>query len=76
MKTNKIKEIENRLVLDIENILFEAKHNTFDKGAILNSISTLLQDAEVDSEIIVNVLEQFGEEGKEVALAVKVKEGW
>lgn len=72
----KNKKIENRLVSDIESILFEVKHNVFDKGAILNSISTLLQDAEVDSKIIVNVLEKFGNEGEEQAYNIKVNEGW
>lgn len=71
----KNKKIENRLVSTIRVMLYYVEDKT-EKENILNNVSTLLQDAEVDSKIIVNVLEQFGKEGKEEALAIKVNEGW
>ena len=38
----------------------------------------MLRDAEVDSRIVVNVLEDiiFGEDGKDEALSIKINEGW
>jgi len=48
----------------------------WDKEKALEYFSALMLDAKIDSEIVVEVLEKFGEEGKEEARAIKVNEGW
>lgn len=76
MKTKK--EITNCLVSDLDNLISEFELNRLTTSDILNYFSVMMLDAEVNSQIIVNVLEneRFGKEGKEEALNIKINEGW
>jgi hypothetical protein len=74
MKTKK--QIENCLKSELSCFLIESTLGKLSKEDIVRNFSAILLAAEVDSEIIVNVLEQFGEEGKEEAMCIKVCEGW
>ena len=76
MKTKK--EIENCLISDLSNMIYEVQSGNVDMEMIFGFFSEILLDAEVDSKIIVNVLEQenFGNLGKEHARYIKVDEGW
>lgn len=74
MKTSK--EIENCLNSDLSNLVLEFENGSLTEEGIYNYFASFMRDAEVDSRIIVNVLEQFGELGKEEAISIKVKEGW
>lgn len=72
------KEIENCLVSELRNMVSEFKNNTLTEDDIYSYFSTILRDANVDSEIVVKVLEDkiFGDKGKYQALSIKVNEGW
>jgi hypothetical protein len=70
------KQIENCLVSELRNMISEYKLGTLTEEIIYNYFSNFMLDAEVDSVIVVNVLEQFGELGKEEARNIKVSEGW
>lgn len=72
------KQIENCLKSELGNLLSDFENNTLSKRDILNYFSVMLRDAEVDSRIVVNVLEDiiFGEDGKDEALSIKINEGW
>jgi len=76
MKTQK--QIENCLASDLQNLIYEFQLGTITEEILYGYFSDFLLDAEVDSKIIVNVLEQvnFGELGKEAARYIKVDEGW
>ena len=74
MKTKK--EIENCLYSELRNMITEYEYGKLTEELIYNYFRNFLCDAEVDSKIIVNVLEQFGELGKEEALSIKITEGW
>ena len=70
------KIIENKIVSDVRNLLSEHELGNLTKELLLNYVSSILQDTELDSRIIVKVLEQFGELGKYEALCIKINEGW
>ena len=70
------KEIENCLSSELRNLITEFNKGHLSEELILNYFSIFLQDAEINSKIIVNVLEQFGDLGKNEALAIKINEGW
>lgn len=70
------KEIENCLASELRNMISEYQSGSLTEELIYNYFRMFLCDAEVDSKIIVNVLEQFGELGKEEARNIKVHEGW
>ena len=70
------KKIENCLVSDLRSILSEFESGTLTEESIYNHFKQFMTDAKVDSRITVNVLEQFGDLGKEEALCIKVTEGW
>lgn len=72
----KEKKIENCLTMELRNLVSEFNNNTLTEEGIYNYFSNFLIDAKVDSEIIVNVLERFGDPGKEEARNIKVSEGW
>ena len=76
MKTKQ--QIENCLISDLQNMKYEVQSGNVDMEMIFGFFSEILLDAEVDSKIIVNVLEQknFGDMGKEYARYIKVDEGW
>jgi hypothetical protein len=54
----------------------EHQSGTLTEELIYNYFRMFLCDAEVDSKITVNVLEQFGELGEEEARNIKIHEGW
>jgi len=72
----KTKKIENCLKSELSNFITEFELGNLCREDIIRNFSNTLLAAEVDSEIIVNVLEQFGEEGKKEAMCIKVCEGW
>lgn len=69
-------QIENCLVSELKNMVSDHQLGWLTEDMIYNYFKTFLCDAEVDSKIVVNVLEQFGELGKEEARNIKVSEGW
>ncbi len=73
-----IKEIENCLTSDLQNLIYEFESGVLTEEMLYNYFSQFLLDANVDSKIVVNVLEQknFGELGKDAARAIKINEGW
>jgi hypothetical protein len=76
MKIKNKKQIENCLTSELRNMISEYKLGTLNESIIFNYFRNFLLDANVDSEIVVNVLENFGELGKEEARNIKVEEGW
>lgn len=75
-KTQKQIVIENCLFSDLSNMISELKHGGLNEELILQYFSDFLKDAKVESEIIVNLLEYFGDLGKGKARNIKVEEGW
>lgn len=73
-KTNQ--QIENCLVSELQNMVSDLKIGTLTEEMIYNYFRNFMCDAEVDSKITVNVLEKFGELGKEQARNIKINEGW
>jgi len=74
---NKTKQqIENCLVSELRNMILEHDHGTLTEELIYNYFRHFLLDAGIDSRIVVNVLEQFGELGQEEARNIKICEGW
>jgi len=73
-----IEQVQNCLHSDLRNMLYELEAGTINKEMILDFFSEILLDANVDSRIIVHVLEgkDFGQEGKDAARNIKVDEGW
>lgn len=71
------KERENCISSELSNLISEFECGSLTKEDLLSYISNMLIDGGVDSTIVVNVLERdFGEEGKQQALAIKINEGW
>ena len=64
---------KNRIISEITQMI-----NDVDVETILISISSILITAGIDSKEVVDILESkdFGELGKEVALQIKINEGW
>ena len=56
--------------------MYEFEFGSLTKEELIRYVSTMLIDAEVDSEMIVSVIDKLGEEGKEVAHEIKVDVGW
>ena len=75
---NNQKQIEFCLTSDLSNMIFEFELGRLTKESIFEYFVDFLVSANVDSEIIVNVLEkeQFGDLGKDEARDIKVSEGW
>lgn len=74
MKTKQ--EIENCLVSELRNMISEFQLGTLTEELLYNYFRNFMCDAEVDSEITVKVLEQFGTLGKDEARNIKISEGW
>jgi len=70
--------IENRLYSDLSNMISEFQSGQLTEELIYSYFKLFLSDANVNSKIIVNVLEneRFGKLGKEEALSIKINEGW
>jgi len=71
-------QVENCLSSDLSNMILEFNNKSLDDESIYGYFSKILLDANVDSEIIVDVLERksFGELGKDEAMHIKIVEGW
>ena len=79
MKKSKEQQIiENCLSSDLNNMISEFESGDLTIPIILQYFSDFLLDANIDSRIIVNVLERksFGKDGEDVARTIKVVEGW
>lgn len=74
MKTKE--QIKNCLSSELSNLMYEFEFGSLTKEELIRYVSTMLIDAEVDSEMIVSVIDKLGEEGKEVAHEIKVDVGW
>ena len=71
-------EIINCLVSELSNLIFDFKSNTLSEADLYNYFRNFLEDANIDSRIIVKVLEdeRFGDLAKDEALSIKIDEGW
>lgn len=76
MKTKE--EIKNCLSSDLLNLIYEFHSGNITEEIIYGYFSDFLLDADVESKIIVDVLEgvEFGDLGKEQARYIKINEGW
>lgn len=70
------KEVENSVSSELKNLIHDFNNQTLTEEILLNYISIILRDANVDSKIVVNILERFGDIGKYEALCIKINEGW
>ena len=70
------KEVENSVSSELKNLIHDLNNQTLTEEILLNYISIILRDANVDSKIVVNILERFGNIGKYEALCIKINEGW
>jgi hypothetical protein len=79
MKKSFTEEIKvcNRLFSDLSNAYSDIELDQFTKEDLMRFFSTILQDANIDTNIIVRVLESHhSTEAKEQALTIKINEGW
>ncbi len=75
-KTANEKLTENRLVCNLRNMVTEFENETLTEEGIYDYFANFLISSGVDSRIVVDALENFGDLGKETATSIKVKEGW
>lgn len=68
--------IRNHLNSELSGFLNEFESTQPNREDVLRFFSVILCAAKVDSRITVDVLEKFGEDGKEQAMCIKVTEGW
>lgn len=62
----------NSIAYDVNNLLSE--HNITDKESFFSDISAIL--CQLDTDIAINVLERFKDEGQEQAHGIKVRYGY
>lgn len=62
----------NSITMDLENIINE--HKIIDKESFLSDISSII--CQLDTDIAIDVMENFGEIGKNQALSIKVNYGY
>ena len=62
----------NSITMDLWNMLSE--HNIVDKQSFLSDISSII--CELDTDIAIEVMNNFGEEGKYQSDAIKVNYGY
>jgi hypothetical protein len=62
----------NTIISDIESILSE--HNITDKESFLADMSNII--CQFDTDIAIKVMEDFGEEGKHQAMAIRINYGY
>jgi len=76
MKTQK--EIENCLASELSNMIDEFKLDRLYEESIVDYFTTFLLDAEVNPDIIINVLQrkEFGQIGKDAAMGIKINLGY
>lgn len=72
------KEIQNCLISELRNMVSEFETGQLTEDGIYNYFRNFMCDAEVDSQITVNVLEDesFNDLAKEEARNIKIYEGW
>ncbi len=68
----------NKISSEVESTINDIQKDdfVFSQSELLNFTSRILNGANVDTDIIIDVLEQFGEAGKYEATAIKVNEGY
>jgi len=62
----------NSIKSDLRNLLSE--HSIVDKESFLSDISSII--CQLDTDVAINVMEDFGEEGKYQSTAIKVNYGY
>lgn len=62
----------NSITMDLENLLSE--HSIIDKESFLSDISSII--CELDTDVAIDVMENFGEEGKYQSTTIKVNYGY
>ena len=62
----------NTITLDIESLLSE--HKITDRESFLGDLSNII--CQFDTDIAIEVMEQFGKEGEDQAMAIKVNYGY
>ena len=70
------KQIENCLFSELSEMVYEMECEELTMEYVFHHFRNFLIYSNVDSTIVVNVLEQFGKLGKEEALNIKITEGW
>ena len=72
------REIQNCLISELRNMVSEFETGQLTEDGIYNYFRNFMCDAEVDSQITVNVLEDesFNDLAKEEARNIKIYEGW
>lgn len=68
----------NVISSELGTLISYLRDGTLDESTLLCYFSEFLIDAGADSRVVVDVLErdQFGEEGKDLALGIKIREGF
>jgi hypothetical protein len=71
-------EIKNCLVSDLTNMISELEGGNMTKETLIDGITEMLDDAGLDTDILIKVLEdkRFGELGKDKSMAVKISYGY
>jgi len=64
--------IINTITMDLSDMIHQ--HKIKDKDEFLNSISNII--CQLDTDIAIEVMESFGEEGKNIALGIKINYGY
>lgn len=62
----------NSITMDLENIIYE--HKISDLESFLSDVSSII--CRLDTDIAIEVMENFGEEGKRQSHAIKVNYGY
>lgn len=66
-------KIINSVISDIRGLILESELESFNKGILISSLSDILQSAKVDTDIIIEIIQEFsGEEARNI----KVKHGY
>jgi len=70
--------IKNSVHSDMSNFLSEFKSGELDTESFLAYCANILLSADVDSDVVIDVLESptFGQEGKDIARNIKVVYGY
>ena len=69
------KEKVNTIISEIEGFMLEfTPQNKSDKESMLSYFSSIL--CELDTDIAIEVMKDFGDEGKHQALAIKINYGY
>ena len=69
------KEKVNTIISEIEDFMFEfTPQNKSDKESMLSYFSSML--CALDTDIAIEVMSEFGDEGKQQALAIKINYGY